>query len=122
MKRDNWIVGEYSIRPAGDPDKCFYCGVHKGGTHKPECVIRNRTVVLKMTIDLVVEVPEDWDKQTIEFNKNQGTWCASNILSELERLDGHAGCLCPFMEFEYIREATQDDEELYGVYVNKIES
>ena len=26
MKRNNWPVEEYGIRPAGDPNKCFYCG------------------------------------------------------------------------------------------------
>ena len=26
MTRKNWTVGEYSVRPAGKPDECFYCG------------------------------------------------------------------------------------------------
>lgn len=30
MTRKDWTVGEYSVRPAGKPDECFYCGAKIG--------------------------------------------------------------------------------------------
>lgn len=42
---------------------------------------------------------------------NEGSWCFDNVLEELNNLSNRAGCLCSFSNAEYIREATEDDEE-----------
>jgi hypothetical protein len=120
MRRKNWPVEDYGIRPAGDPNKCFYCGVERGGVHRKDCVIRNRTIVMKMTVDLVLKVPEHWDIDMCNFHKNESSWCANNILPELERISEHFGCLCGLTKFKYIREATKVDEDSYGVYVKEL--
>lgn len=122
MKRDNWKVGEYGTRPAGSPNHCFYCGVERGGTHEKECVIRNRTIVMEMKVEMVIEVPEKWDKDMCEFHKNESSWCASNILRELERMDDKMGCLCLPTEFSYVREATKEDEDKHGIHISESES
>lgn len=122
MKRDNWEVKDYGIRPAGSPTKCFYCDADKGGQHKEDCVIRRKTVVVEMKVQLVVEVPEDYDKDAIHFRYNEGTYCMSNMIEELQRIDREVGCLCQPSEIKYIREATKEDEDEFKVYVDKIES
>lgn len=122
MKRTDWTVGEYGIRPAGDPDKCFYCQEPLGGQHKEDCPIRCRTVVVEMTMNFVFEEPEFNDEEKINFRYNQGTWCASNIIDEIERIEKDNGCLCRFTKFRYVREATTEDEKLFKRYVDFFES
>jgi len=121
MKRKNWIVNNFSVRPAGKQDECFYCGEKVGSEHKQDCVIRSRTVVVDFTIRMVVDVPESWDKEDIEFKYNDGCWCADNLINLLDRENN--GCLCPHVVAECIREATQEDEEYWGlVKVEDLES
>jgi predicted nucleic acid-binding Zn-ribbon protein len=91
--------------------KCPYCGVKLGKEHSEGCVCRKRTVVIKATFEYAVEVPEFWDKSEIEFSRNDGSWCVDNALDELKRVAEHQGCLCHLAKFEYVREATEADEE-----------
>lgn len=121
MKRDHWVVGEYGIRPVGSPDHCLYCGERRGSIHKSDCVIRRRTVVVLATIEYVIDVPESWDSDAIEFQRNDGSWCANNMLQELEALTEH-GCLCERTSFAYLREADAEDEQRDGVSVNESKS
>lgn len=122
MKRKNWTVGNYGIRPVGDPDKCFYCGVEKEGVHKKDCVIRSRTIVMKMEIELVMEVPEFWTKKDCEFHKNESSWCANNILPSIEKIVDDHGCICGLTRFKFLRETTPLDEDYYNIHVNDIPS
>ena len=123
MKRTDWTVGEYSVRPAGKQGECFYCKTKVGGQHKEDCVIRSRTVNLDVTIHMVMDVPEDWDEGQINFHYNDGSWCASNLLSYLNHRDGNVGCLCDITDIKYVGEATEEDEERYGCCrVNELES
>lgn len=120
MKRDNWPVEEHGIRPAGHPNHCFYCQEPKGGEHDVECVIRERTVVIRMVVEYVIDVPEHWTPKDIEFHRNDGSWCADNALEELAELRGEDGCICSLARFEYVREATGEDEQESGVFVAKL--
>lgn len=123
MKRTNWTVGEYGVRPNGNPDECFYCHAKVGEQHKEDCVIRSRTVNVDFTIHTVIKVPEFWDEAQINFYYNDGSWCASNILSTLETREETGRCLCNIVDAKYIGEATEEDEERYGCCrVNELES
>jgi len=126
MKRSApWIVEDEGIRPVGDPDKCFYCRRPKGSEHTEECVIRTRTVVCKMTIDIVMEVPESSTPDQIEFHINDSSSCVNNIVEkmseQLERWnevrdkEGASPCFCFVAEGKFLREATEDDEEWAGI-------
>ena len=96
--------------------------VKVGEQHKPNCVIRKKTIVTRITIDFVDSVPENWDKDVIDFHYNDSSWCASNILNMLEERNNFR-CLCDVASFEYLRDATEEDEEKWGVVkVNKLES
>ena len=53
-----------------------------------------KTVTIRFPIDVEVEVPEDWDKDMIEFYVNE-SFCVGNIVPKLqEYADKNNGCLC----------------------------
>ena len=90
------------IRPAGAPDKCFYCGEKVWEDHKPDCVILLRRVRVAYVFALEIEVPHDWAEEDILYNRNDGTWCADNAIKELEELQKKRGCLCSTFECRVI--------------------
>lgn len=119
MKRDNWLVTERDTRSgnggAGVPHKCFYCTAATGTEHDAECVCRRRTVVVRMTVEHIVVVPESWNSDQINFHRNDSSWCVSNAFRQLADLSDSSGqCHCGHTEVEYLRDATEDDHELYG--------
>lgn len=101
------ITKNHGPRPAGRDDECFYCHGPLGADHHPNCVMRDRTVVVRATVEYVVRVPERHTPDQIEFRRNESSWCASNMLSEL---DSPETCICNAVTFEYVREATEEDE------------
>lgn len=111
------VVMPHDERPARRDGTCFYCHAPIGGTHKEGCVIRQRTVVVRVALDVVISVPADWDKKMVEFARNEGSWCSDNMLRELgewannrEVNNGH--CTCGNMEVMYLRDATVKDHEM----------
>jgi len=124
MKRKDWTVTKEAARPAGLPDRCFYCDALIGEQHKSDCVMRCKTVVLDFTIRTVFSVPEDWDGDHITKVYSKGSWCADNLLGELiSRNECVDGCLCDIVTVKYIRDATKRDEKEYGMtFIDKEES
>lgn len=115
MRRDEWKVIEGDNRPAGPPDRCFYCNQPHGGQHAQGCVIRSRTVVVSTTIEWVIDVPEDWDAEMIEFSRNDGSRCSDNDVSDLremiDRMKAEGKCSCALIRTKFLREATAEDEQ-----------
>ena len=104
------VTAENGPRPAGKPDRCFYCSQPLGSQHAPKCVCRERTVVVRAVIEYVIEVPESWTAEQIEFQRNDGSWCATNLIGELREIHEAGACLCPITSFEYLREATAEED------------
>jgi len=102
------ITSKHGPRPAGRPTECFYCHGPLGADHAPDCVLRSRTIVATVTITFVAAIPERWTVEDFEFHRNESSYCASNVLEELDNNDN---CLCGATEFRYLREATTDDEQ-----------
>lgn len=98
---------------AGGAHKCFYCHAPVGQQHNAGCVQRTRTVVIRATVELLVEEPEDHDVSLIEFGYNEGSWCASNLVRLIEEQDARTGCICDLSTFEFVRDATPEDEKRY---------
>ncbi len=100
----SFTITRSAIRPAGDKERCFYCSQLIGKKHKPDCVLIQKKVNIKMTVEYEVSVPSFWGKSQIEFQRNEGSWCANNAISELSKL--FAGddneCMCVSAEFEYM--------------------
>jgi hypothetical protein len=107
------VTKDHGPRPAGKADECFYCRRKIGDEHAPECVVRERTVVVRMTIEYVTKVPEHWDTDGIDFHYNDSSWCASNALNELAAINNRGVCVCGHAKFEFVREATEDDVDLF---------
>lgn len=108
------VTADNGPRPAGRPDQCFYCKSSIGTEHMPDCVCRLRTVVVEAIITYTIDVPEQWSAHDIEYQRNDGSWCANGMLGELEKICSddpeNPRCLCEVAKFKYVREATADDE------------
>ena len=128
MKREDWPVGDYGVRPAGKQDECFYCHEKVGTQHKTDCVIRERTVVVEVRMHMVVTVPEFWTTEDIEFHRNESTWCANNLYSDVERLftqteDPEKLCMCNYIgPVKYLREASEQEEKYQNLTVKDSKS
>jgi hypothetical protein len=133
MRRTDWPVLHDSIRPAGPPDRCFYCEARLGDQHKADCPMRQRTVVIRAAVVYTIAVPEHWDAGMIDFSRNEGSACAGQLVYELcdvhatdqepdEPDTGRRNCLCGQVKFRYLREATPEDEERDGVRVADCET
>jgi hypothetical protein len=100
---DEFLVTRDAMRPASPREECFYCQSPIGTPHKDTCVLIGKTAHIRITIECPVTVPASWDEETTRFHFNQGTWCATNILGDLERLaEKNDGCLCPFTTIEVV--------------------
>jgi hypothetical protein len=106
-------VKDTGERPAGKPGFCFYCRKPTSEPHEKDCVIPKRSVVLRMEVEMVVDVPDHWTPENIEFHRNDGTWCTSNAFQELARATDkpNANCGCSCSKFTFLREATKEDHE-----------
>jgi hypothetical protein len=93
-------------RPNGKPGECFYCKEPIGNEHDKDCVIRTRTIVIRMIADVTVTVPECWSESDIDFFYNESSSCASNVADYLAKQN----CICETTHFEILREASEDDE------------
>ena len=125
MKKSDWTVtaDDEGIRPAGPKDECFYCQVKIGGQHGAECVIRKRTVIVELTIQVAVAVPEYWDDDAIEFRYNESSACKNGLIEDIvrmqERMRTAGNCLCSAGEVTFVREADAEDEECYQTFVGR---
>lgn len=95
------------IRPAGAPDQCFYCRQKVGAEHARDCVMVKKTVLVRYSIELEIEVPHHWRQGDVEFNRNEGTWCANNAIDELRKrfATDESGCMCGAFACEYLGDA-----------------
>jgi hypothetical protein len=103
----NFTVTKKAKRPAIDKPECFYCQQKIGGFHKDDCVLINRKVTVRMTVDYEVDVPAHWDAHMVEFHRNDGSWCADNALDELTKIADEAGCICHIAKFEHISDNSE---------------
>jgi hypothetical protein len=104
-----FIVTEKAQRPANMNGCCFYCGQPIGTEHKGDCVLINKKVNVRLTVEYEIEVPAHWGQDQIEFHRNEGSWCSSNAISELESAFGDESehCMCNAAEFEYLGSDTE---------------
>ena len=84
-----------------------------GGDHNFDCVRLKKLVVVGVTFRCVKQVPADWDAHSIEFQMNDSSSCADNLVRELHDLygdfDGQGPCACGNADGRFVRDATQED-------------
>jgi hypothetical protein len=109
------LVRTSDARPAGPPDRCFYCGEAIGVPHKAECVCLEKAVVMRVSFDVVVSMPDGWTEDEINFRFNGSSWCANNFIDDLmqwrESVKSEVNCACGSFTAEMLREATKEDLE-----------
>jgi len=102
MPPDRRLVAADCERPARMDGTCFYCRQPVGGLHVPNCVAFKRRVRVRAVIEYEIDVPASWSKEQIEFHRNEGSWCADNMIDEISAIGGEDGCLCAAVQFTYL--------------------
>lgn len=106
------VVKPSDERPARPDGTCFYCGQPVGRNHKPDCVVVSKTVTVRLTLELVIDVPRAWDGDMIEFARNESSWCKDNLLRDLgawASVENRDRCTCGIAEIKFLRDATAED-------------
>jgi hypothetical protein len=93
------------------PDCCFYCKRLVGEQHVDDCVMRDRSVMVRVTVDLCMTYPQSFTAEDIEFHLNESSYCCSNIIDDLQRIS----CICGHTKMEYLGEATEQDEKNWNI-------
>ncbi len=113
-------VKDNGVRPAGAPNLCFYCGNAIQKEHKADCVCRQRTVVVELTLTYVISVPASWTEDDILFHRNDSSFCMNNDLTALaEWANEGNNCTCMMSAVKFLREATEYDMESLPSAVGK---
>ena len=98
-----FLVSKKAVGKDSHLNVCFYCREKVGNSHKDECVLVVKTVKIQATIEYDIQVPASWDKHLIEFQRNDGSWCADNMIEELQEIaDRKNSCLCNHVKFKCI--------------------
>ena len=114
-------VTEKAMRPASKERHCFYCGQDIGQKHKTDCVLVQKNVRIKVSVEYEIKVPNSWDKAQVEFHRNEGSWCCSNIITELMALDEKQGCICNFAKIEFLNDVSEGYLNETGEEVNTVQ-
>ena len=69
-------------------------------------VIDKKKVKVRATFTYDVEVPGDWQKKGVEFDRNESSWCSDKALQELSLLAADQGCICFHVKWEYIEDVS----------------
>lgn len=117
LPNEAWVVTPAHVNPSlpGKETRCIWCKSTLGDIHELRCAVRQKSVIVKIEIEMERMVSEDCMPEMVEFLMNDSSWCASNIIHELQAMfDSSERCLCPYFQATYVREATEADEATYG--------
>lgn len=108
---EKFIVTEKAMRPVSTARKCFYCDQPIGTYHKADCVLINKKVKVIASIKYEIKVPAFWDAEQIEFHRNESSWCASNVIEELQELENNLNkehnCMCSCTSFKFVEDTSE---------------
>lgn len=110
-------TGERPNAYPGSAGKCMYCKSPLGEPHTENCVVPQRSVVVKITVHYVVSVPRCFTSEEIESHRNDGSFCLGNdieqIFEETEAVEGQCN-ICQRAAMKFVREATAEDHGHYA--------
>ena len=89
-----FTVTEKAMRPVSKLRECFYCEAPIGGEHRDTCVLVQKVAKVKVTVWVPHKVPAHWDARQVEYHMNETSWCASNILNDIEAEEKADRCMC----------------------------
>ena len=64
----------------------------------------NQKKIIRITIDLPMEFPEEWDNDMIEWHLNDGTYCLDNFIDKLSDYSEENGCICEITRCKVVDE------------------
>lgn len=74
-----------------------------------------QTRTVKISIDLPMDFPADWDDDMINFHLNDSSWCWSNIIDDIkEYAESSSGCICRICSGQVMSKEEQDAREKLG--------
>lgn len=102
-------------------NRCCYCKKKVGSPHMVDCVTVTKRVRYRVIFEgkvvgsLVWSDPHSWDQYSMEFHKNDGSWCPDNAIDLIEWADKAAEakanifideyyegpCSCCLLKFEF---------------------
>jgi len=122
MRQDSWLVQEKEVDPI--TKVCVYCRQEIGREHGKECVRRKKTVLVKVSFELPMVVPEFWDEKNIAFFLTGSSSCSNNLIDDMQEIFNQPDkerngqkipvgtCLCnSAFEGEFERDMTEEDED-----------
>jgi hypothetical protein len=115
LEHTRLVTAENGPRPAGSPLVCFYCYQAVGTPHKDDCVCVRKLVKVAVTVTYLKAVPAGWDDNAIEFQMNDSSSCASNLIEEMHDLYGldatsdSGKCACPVAKGVVVGDPTPED-------------
>lgn len=68
---------------SGAPATCFYCHRAIGTGHLTSSVVPDRTVLVKVTLTIPLEVAQNLRQGAVGVCSREGTWCADPFVEEL---------------------------------------
>lgn len=95
------VPQDNGLRPAGDPDKCFYCGQSIGQPHRRRCVVVEKKIKVQYIIEDEIMVPHFWTAEDFEAHRNYGFWCADNAMDAIKAKIAKADCACGILRVKF---------------------
>lgn len=78
--------------------------------------------LIKWTIFIPMDFPDDWSDADIDFHLNESGWCASNIIPLLEKYEEDHGCICNICDGVVVDKGkTQESIEEYDLLFSETE-
>lgn len=109
------IVTAAMVPPAATVlDQCFWCQSKIGQPHKQGCSAVTRRAKVRAIIEYEVDIHGGGDPlapEHFEYHRNEGSWCSSNMLSELDEIEERDGCLCRAVRFAFVAWVSDDLKE-----------
>jgi len=113
LQQTNMVTENNGPRASGKLDCCFYCGQIVGEEHKADCVCRLKVVMVEVSMTIPRVVPADWDESMVNFHLNESSWCADNIIEDINLYinskNQGAPCMCGTFCGKLLRDATEED-------------
>ena len=80
--------------------------------------METKKAVIELTVKMIIEVPKDWDKESINFYLNEGSHCLEAEVFQLATEAGFDGgediplcSICHRAKGKFIQDANEEDIE-----------
>jgi len=75
--------------------------------------VPSKKVVVALVSTVIIEVPEDWDEDTIDFSFNESSVCVSNLFRDIAAACSDTKCPCMATSVKYVKECKEGEDGFY---------